>query len=65
MSPPDILAEVEEFLRTSGMGPSYFGKLAVGNSEIVRKLRDGRPILTSTAERLRAFIAARETGDAA
>jgi hypothetical protein len=65
MSTPDILAEVEAFLRTSGMGPSYFGKLAVGNSEIVRKLRDGRPILTSTADRLRAFIEARQTGDAA
>jgi hypothetical protein len=56
---PDILHEIDEFLRASGMGPTYFGKVAVGNSELVQRLREGRPILTSTAQRVRAFIDAR------
>jgi hypothetical protein len=61
----DLLAEIETFLRSSGMGPSYFGKVAVGNSDLVKRLRKGRPILTVTESQVRAFIAARQTGDAA
>jgi hypothetical protein len=39
MDKPDLLAEIETFLRSSGMGPSYFGKVAVGNSDLVKRLR--------------------------
>lgn len=55
----DLIQEIDAFLSETGMGVSYFGKLATGNSEVVARLKAGRPILTSTAENLRAFMAKR------
>lgn len=54
---PTILPEIEAFLKETGMGPAYFGKKAVGNSEIVSRLRKGRPIWPHTEQRLRVFMA--------
>jgi hypothetical protein len=51
-----ILREVETFLAKSGMGPSYFGKCAVGNSELVARLRRGGRIWPETADAIRSFI---------
>jgi len=52
-----ILPEIDAFLKETGMGQSYFGKKAVGNSEIVARLRRGRPIWPHTEQRLRVFMA--------
>lgn len=52
----DILSEIEAFLKETGMGPAYFGKKAVGNTEIVARLRRGRPIWPHTEQRLRVFM---------
>lgn len=42
------------------MGPSYFGKAACGNSELVRRLEDPtRRVWPETADRVRRFIAKR------
>lgn len=51
-----LLEEIEAFLAASGMGSTYFGKAACGNSELVARLRDGRPCLTTTSDRIRYFI---------
>jgi hypothetical protein len=56
-SAPPLLSDIEAFLAASGMGASYFGRRATGNSELVKRLRDGRPILTDTERRVRDFIA--------
>jgi hypothetical protein len=53
-----LLRDIEAFLAATGMGASYFGKRATGNSELVGRLRDGRPILTETERRVRDFMAA-------
>lgn len=55
----DLLTEIREFLAESGMGPTYFGKLATGNAELVRRLEAGRTVTLVTADRIRAFIAER------
>lgn len=61
-----LLDEIEGFLAETGMGASYFGKAAVGNSELVPRLRLNRSVLTTTATRAREFIAARRrAGDKA
>lgn len=52
-----ILAEIDAFLTEVGMGQSYFGKAAVGNSEIVRRLRVGGRVWPETESKLRAFMA--------
>lgn len=53
-----ILSAIEQFLAATGMGASYFGQKAVGNSKLVKRLRSGRPIESGTEERLRAFMTA-------
>lgn len=55
-TPHPILAEIEAFLVKADMGATYFGKRAVGNSELVRRLRAGRDILTSSEKRIRTFM---------
>lgn len=52
-----LLAEIERFLARTGMGPSFFGKQAVGNSELVKRLRSGRDVTRATEKRVLAFIA--------
>ncbi len=57
MAHENVLAAVEGFLAETGMGASYFGQKAVANSKLVSRLRVGRPIETSTAEKVVDFIA--------
>lgn len=58
MRSDNLLNEIEAFLADTGMGSSYFGKQAVGNSEIVTRLRTGGRVWPETETRLRAFILA-------
>lgn len=55
----DLLSDIREFLTETGMGQSYFGKVACGNSEVVGRLESGRTITLETAEKIKAFIASR------
>ena len=52
----ELLAEVDAFLAETGMGQSYLGKAAVGNSEIVSRLRSGGRVWPETADKLRAYM---------
>lgn len=58
MKAPSILNEIDAFLRESGMGASYFGKVATGNSELVARLRAGGRVWPETDEKVREFIKA-------
>lgn len=55
----DLISEIRDFLSETGMGSSYFGKVACGNSEVVSRLESGRTITLETAEKIRAFMASR------
>lgn len=65
MQRPSLIEEIETFLRESGMGASYFGKLATGNSELVTRLKLGRRVWPETEQKVRAFIAQQRKGRAA
>jgi hypothetical protein len=52
----ELLQEIREFLKSSGMGPSYFGKLACGNSEIIARLESGGTVTVRSLVRIRTFI---------
>ncbi|MEH7827645.1 hypothetical protein [Gemmobacter denitrificans] len=54
-----LLIEIEAFLAASGMGESYFGKAAAGNSELVARLRDNRRVWPETEAKVRRFIKSR------
>lgn len=56
MSTGNLLPDIETFLAETGMGPSYFGKQAAGNSEIVSRLRAGGRIWPETEKHLRDFM---------
>lgn len=57
---PELLAEIEAFLGRTGMGESYFGKVAASNSELVKRVRGGGRVWPETIDRLRSFMATRE-----
>lgn len=52
-----LLAKIESFLADTGMGETYFGVKAVGNSELVGRLRQGRHIYTDTERAVLEYIA--------
>lgn len=52
----DLLTDIQDFIRTTGMGPSYFGKASCGNSELVERLEKGGTVTLTTADRVRTFI---------
>jgi hypothetical protein len=52
-----LLEEIEAFLNATGLGASYLGKRAVGNSELVGRLRNGGRVWPETDEALRDFMA--------
>lgn len=60
----DLIAEIDTFLSESGMGESYFGKAAVGNSELVKRLRNNGRVWPETENAVRAFIRQHENGTA-
>ena len=56
---PSLADEIETFLAEFGMGASYFGKAAAGNSELVLRLRRGGRVWPETETKLRDFMSAR------
>lgn len=63
-TPNTLLDEIEAFLARFPMGESYFGKRAVGNSEVVARLRSGGRVWPETEQALRAFMASKTEGAA-
>lgn len=64
MATPNItlLREIETFLAETGMGESYFGKAAAGNSELVPRLRSNGRVWPETAAKVRSFMKTRRKG---
>jgi hypothetical protein len=54
---PELVGEIDTFIEKTGMAPSYLGKKAVGNSEIVTRLRAGGRCFPETESALRQFMA--------
>lgn len=54
-----LLNEIEAFLKETGMGPVYFGKIAAKNSDLVPNLRRGGDCRMKTAHAVRKFMAQR------
>lgn len=58
-----LMTEIEAFLSTTGMGASYFGKVAAGNSELVARLRKDGRVWPETAAKVRGFMRRRRVLD--
>ena len=52
--------KIEKFLRRTDMPATKFGRLALGDPQLVRDLRNGRELRAPTVARLEAFLAEQE-----
>lgn len=48
--------EIRAYLEKTGMGPTYFGVRAAGNSRLVERLEAGKTVTLQTAEKVRKFM---------
>ena len=54
-----LIREIRTFLAETRMSASYFGKLAVNNSELLPRLEAGKTVTLRTVVRARRFMASR------
>jgi SAM-dependent methyltransferase len=52
-----LLREIADYCRRADLAESTFGRLAINDGKLVRRLRDGGRITTDTFERIHAFMA--------
>jgi hypothetical protein len=57
MNAQDLLREISDYCRRTGLAESTFGRRAVNDGKLAARLRNGGRITTETVERVRAFIA--------
>jgi hypothetical protein len=57
MDNDELLRELDAFLDRYGIADSTFGIRAVGDSHLVQRIRDSRPIRRSTILKIRKFMA--------
>lgn len=51
-----LVREIEEYCRDDGVAESTFGRLAVGNSKLMTRLRGGKGVTLKTLQRLREYM---------
>jgi hypothetical protein len=57
MNAQDLLREISDYCRQTGLAESTFGRRAVNDGKLAARLRNGGRITTETVDRVRAFIA--------
>lgn len=55
-----LLLRIDRVLRDTRMPPTRFGRLAVGDPNLVRQLRQGRQLRPATASRVLAYLSQQE-----
>lgn len=60
-----LLEHIEDYLAASGMSASAFGKGAVGDPSLVRRLRGGSSISLKTIEKIEGFMRSHSSAQAA
>ena len=65
MDPETLLREIAEYCRRADLAESTFGRLAINDGKLVRRLRDGGRITTDTFDRIQAFMARGAPGEGA
>lgn len=53
----DLLSDIEAFLATHQMAPTFFGEEALKDRRFVKQLRNGRRVWPETEARVRRFMA--------
>lgn len=55
-----LLLRIDRVLRSTRMPPTRFGRLAIGDPNLVRQLRRGRQLRPATAGRVLAYLCEQE-----
>jgi len=58
MNAQELLQEISEYCRRTGLAESTFGRRAVNDGKLANRLRNGGRITTETLDRIRAFMEA-------
>src|SRR5580704_16518380 len=61
MTAQELLAQIADFCRQSGLAESTFGRRAVNDGKLANRLRNGGRVTTDTVERIQAFMKANPT----
>ena len=65
MNAQQLLQEISDYCRTTGLAESTFGRRAVNDGKLANRLRNGGRITTDTLDRIRSFMVTHpNTGDA-
>jgi hypothetical protein len=51
-----LLTDIRAFMDAHKMAPAYFGKLACGNTQLLRRLESGKTVTVKTYVRVRTFL---------
>ena len=57
MNAQELLQEISDYCRQTGLAESTFGRRAVNDGKLAARLRNGGRITTETLDRIRAFMA--------
>src|SRR5476649_2668318 len=57
MNAQELLQEISDYCRQTGLAESTFGRRAVNDGKLASRLRHGGRITTETLERIRGFMA--------
>ncbi|MGB7017706.1 MAG: hypothetical protein WBD80_00745, partial [Xanthobacteraceae bacterium] len=58
MNAQQLLAEISDYCRQTGLAESTFGRRAVNDGKLAARLRNGGRITTDTLDRIHGFITA-------
>jgi hypothetical protein len=62
MNAQQLLTEISDYCRQTGLAESTFGRRAVNDGKLAARLRNGGRITTETLDRIRAFMESNRTG---
>jgi len=61
MTAQELLAQISDYCRQTGLAESTFGRRAVNDGKLANRLRNGGRITTETVDRIQAFMDANRT----
>jgi SAM-dependent methyltransferase len=62
MTAQELLAQISDYCRRTGLAESTFGRRAVNDGKLANRLRNGGRITTETVDRIQAFMDANRNG---
>ena len=64
MNAQELLQEISDYCRQTGLAESTFGRRAVNDGKLASRLRHGGRITTETLDRIRSFMASNRNAGA-